>query len=105
MATLPIRVFRVDTPDGPMDYVSCLAEHLVFAHGLPEEAIIGVVLRALQPGEALTPGVFARNRVFVEFMHGVVARRAPQVPSLISQARRQQDGWMYVIDQRTPTLG
>lgn len=103
VATLPIRVFRVDTPDGPMDYVSCLSENLVFAHGLPEEAIIGVVRRALEPGEPVTPHVFAKNPGFVEFMHGVVERRAPQVPGINSQARRQRDGWIYVIDQRTPS--
>jgi hypothetical protein len=67
------------------------------------EAIIGVLLRPLKSGEAITPGNFARNRVFVDFMHGVIARRGPQLPGLIDEARRQVAGWVYVVDQRTRT--
>src|SRR5262249_61894160 len=47
--------------------------------------------------------VFARNRVFVDFMHGVIARRGPQSPGLIAAARQQRNGFVYVIDQRTRT--
>jgi hypothetical protein len=74
----------------------------VFAHGLPPEAIVGVLLRPLEPGEASTPALFARNRVFVDFMHEVIARRGPGLPGLIAEARRQGTGWVYIIDQRTP---
>jgi hypothetical protein len=75
----------------------------VLARGLPPEAIIGVLLRPLEPGEAITPAVFARNRVFVDFMHEVVARRGPHLLGLQAEARRQRDGWVYIIDQRTRT--
>src|SRR5262249_30472144 len=67
------------------------------------EVIIGVLSRPLGPGEAITPAVFARNRVFVDFLHGVIARRGPELPGLIAEARRQGAGWVYIIDQRTPT--
>jgi hypothetical protein len=60
-----------------------------------------VLLRPLEPDEPVTPAVFARNRVFVDFMHGVIARRGPTLPGLIAEARRQGDGWVYIIDQRT----
>jgi hypothetical protein len=36
-------------------------------------------------------------------MHGVIARRGPELPGLIAEARRLCDGWVYVIDQRTRT--
>jgi hypothetical protein len=103
MTELPIIVCRVDTPEGPKDYVTCLSHEHVFQHGLPAEAIIGVLLRPLESGEAITPSVFARNRVFVEFMHSVIARRGPELPGLIAEAKRQGEGWVYVVDQRTPT--
>jgi len=45
--------------------------------------------------------VFARNPAFVKFLHEVIARRAPGLPAFVTAARRQQDGWIYVIDQRT----
>jgi hypothetical protein len=103
MAKLPIVVYRVDTPDGEKDYVSCLTHEQVFARGLPPEAIIGVLLRPLEAGEPITPAVFARNRVFVEFMQSMIARRGPELPGLVAEARRQGEGWVYVIDQRTRT--
>lgn len=101
MAELSISVCRVDTADGAKDYVTCLPHEQVFARGLPAEAIIGVLLRPLGPGEAITQAVFARNRVFVDFLHGVIARRGPALPGLIAEAQRQGEGWVYIIDQRT----
>ena len=103
MAELTMNVCRVDTPDGAKDYVTCLSHEHVFKHGIPPEAIIGVLLRPLESGEAITPSVFARNRVFVEFMHSVIARRGPELPGLMAEAKRQGEGWVYVVDQRTPT--
>jgi hypothetical protein len=103
MMPLPIYIYHVETPEGAKDYISCLGHEHVFAHGLPPESIIGVLTRPLESGEAITPAVFARNRVFVEFMHRVIARRGPQLPGLIAEARRQGDGLVVVIDQRTPT--
>ena len=104
MTELPINVCRVDTREGTKDYVTCLSHEQVFERGLPAEAIIGVLLRPLKSGDAITPAVFARNRVFVDFMQGVIARRGPDLPGLIAEGRRQGDGWLYVVDQRTPTL-
>lgn len=103
MTKLPINVCRVDTPEGTKDYVTCLSHERVFERGLPGEAIIGVLLRPLEAGEAITPEVFARNRLFVDFMHSVIARRGPQLAGLIAEARRQGQGWVVVVDQRTRT--
>lgn len=103
MTELPINVCHVDTPEGPKDYITCLSHEHIFQHGLAAEAIIGVLLQPLKTGEAITPSDFARNRVFVEFMQTVIARRAPELPGFIAEAKRQGEGWIYVVDQRTPT--
>jgi hypothetical protein len=101
MAELSLNVYESDTPEGLKHYVSFLPGEHVFARGLVPESIVGVLLRPLEPGEAITSAVFARNRVFVDFMHDVIARRGPGVPGLIAEARRQRNGWVYVVDQRT----
>lgn len=103
MTELPIIVCRVKTPDGVKDYVTCLSHEYVFERGLSREAIIGMLRRPLEPDEEISPAVFVRNRVFVDFMHAVIARSAPQSPQFVAEARRQRDGWIYVIDQRTRT--
>lgn len=103
--TLPIRVFHVETSDGPKDYVSCLTEERVLATGLPAEAIIGVLTRPLSGSEPITPAVFARNHAFVEFMQKVIGQRGPDLESLRAEARSQGDGWLYVVDQRARTPG
>ena len=98
---LPISVCRVHTSEGVKDYVTCVPERTAFARGLAPEAIIGVLLQPVDQVASITPAVFARNRVFVDFLHDVIARRGAELPGLIAEARRQGEGWVYVIDQRT----
>jgi len=102
-AGLPIRVCRVETPEGMKDYVTCSPHRDLFKRGLAPEEIIGVLQRPLKSGERIAPANFARNRVFVEFMQGVIARRGPTLPGLIAEAKGQGEGLVVVIDRRTPT--
>jgi hypothetical protein len=101
MSEPSVYVCRVQTPEGEKDYVTLLRPEHAFSRGLAPEAIIGVLTRPLASGEPITPENFARNRVFVEFLHRVIAHRGPSLPDLITQARRQGDGWVVVIDLRT----
>jgi hypothetical protein len=100
---LSVRVCRVETPEGTKDYVTCSPRPNLFTSGLAPEEIVGVLQRPLRTGEAITPTIFARNRVFVEFMQSVIAHRGPTVRGLIARANQQGEGWVLVIDQRTPT--
>jgi hypothetical protein len=83
--------------------VTLLAPERVLANGLAPEAIVGVLSRPPRSGERITPELFARNRVFVDFLHEVIARHAPSQPGFQAEARRLGNGWIYVVDQRTPT--
>ena len=103
MTELPIYVCRTNTPEGQKDYVTCIDPKRIYTRGLAPEVIIGVLSRPVEECEEITPTVFSRNRVFVEFMHTVIARRAPYLPGFIAEAHRQANGWVFVIDQRTRT--
>lgn len=74
-----LRVFvaRVDTPEGRRDLVTLLPPSGSFEQGLVPEAIVGSLLRPLGPHEAVTPDNFARNPVFVEFLHQVALYHRP----------------------------
>jgi hypothetical protein len=61
--------------------------------GLPPEAIVGTLNGA---------SGFTTNSTFVSFVHAVIATAGPEDPDLVAAAAAQMDGWVYVIDLRTP---
>ena len=95
-------VCRVDEGERLRDYVTLVTSEIFNSRGLVPEAVVGVLSRTLELDEQITPEVFVRNRVFVEFMHDVIARHAPIDRAFQAEASRQVNGWVYVIDQRTP---
>jgi hypothetical protein len=97
-----VYVCRVRVPEGTREYVTVVSPEDVFARGLPRVAIVGALLRPLGEGEDASPDVFTPNPAFVRFMHDVLARHTPLVDSFREEARRQREGWVYVIDARTP---
>lgn len=97
-----IFVCRVDEPEGVKDYVTLLPPEVFFPRDLFPEMVIGILARPLEEHERITPDVFARNRVFVDFMHDVIARHGANEPGLREQAHRVGDGFVDIIDQRTP---
>jgi hypothetical protein len=105
MSEPTVYVCRVDTPEGTKDYVTLIGPEAAFSQGLAPEAIVGVLLRPLELGESITPEVFARNRVFVDFLHAVIARHGPDQPGCRAEAKRLGEGWIYIIDQRTKMPG
>jgi hypothetical protein len=103
MSEPTVYVYRVDTAEGVEDYVTLISPDVAYSQGLVPEAIIGKFARPLEPGEAISPEVFSRNRVFVDFLHDVIARHGPEQPSVKAEATRLGEGWVYFLDQRTPT--
>ena len=64
---------------------------------MPPEAVVGFLA-----GETLDEREFRANGVFIDFMHDVIRRTGPQDPELRAAAAAQGEGWLYVIDARTP---
>jgi hypothetical protein len=71
--------------------------------GIPGEAVVGQLLTPPAAGHAPDPASFRVNVRFVEFLHLVIARWAPKEPQFAAAAKRQRDGWVYILDGRTPT--
>jgi len=104
-AGLPISICEVKTPDGFVAYVTLSPLGVVMKRGVIPEEIIGQLIDSKLAGESVDPENFAPNRVFVDFMHDVIKRHGPNLPGLIEAARTQDNGWIYILDGRTPTLG
>jgi hypothetical protein len=65
--------------------------------GLPSEAILGEY-----GDKALSPESFRPNPAFVRLLHRVIAEDGPQVEEMDAWAKRNRQGWLYVIDARAP---
>jgi hypothetical protein len=102
-STLPISICEVSTPDGKVAYVTLASPEDAGRRGLVSQEIIGQLLDAQRADDLFAPDNFARNRVFVDFLHEVIRKHGLSVPNLIAAARKQADGWVYIIDGRTPT--
>lgn len=64
---------------------------------IPSEAVCGQFV-----SEDTSPESFRVNPVFVHFMHSVIENKGIGLPSLLEVARNQVDGYVYIIDFRTP---
>jgi len=70
---------------------------------MPPEAIAAVVQAPdFSEGSEIPVDAVRPNRTFIEFMHHVIRTRGPRDAGLLEAASRQVDGWVYVIDLRTP---
>jgi hypothetical protein len=88
--------------EGAKHYVTLTSARTAFSVGLIPEAIVGLLER---PDEPIAPGNFAANSVFRRFLADVIARNGPDDPDMQAAAAQQGQGYVAVIDQRTPTPG
>jgi len=102
-ATLPITLCDVSTLDGKVTYVTLASSAEAARRGLVTQEILGQLLDPARTADLFAPDNFARNPAFVAFMHEVIRRHGPTIPSLLGAAKAQAHGWVYIVDGRTPT--
>lgn len=73
----------------------------------PEEVnkaggLSSVVVCGMFEGEETKPEFFRENKFFVDFMHSIIETKGKELPSLNEVAKRQKNGYLYIIDFRTP---
>ena len=94
-------VYVVDDRDNARQryYLSPLPHSSVFAVGLPPEAIVG----ELSDPKSISQETFKPNPMFIKFLAQVLEKHANGCTELVAEAERTRNGWVYVIDKRTPT--
>jgi hypothetical protein len=93
-------IFTIKTAQGPLNVLSFLPPEYVFAKGIPEEAIVGV----LPPDVTkIALPAFKSGSAFIRFLHRVIAKHAPNLPALQEEARRIGNGSLFIVDGRAPT--
>ena len=98
-----VHVYEVVLDGKPGSRVSLLPPEHVSQRGLPALAIIGSLRVSPAHGGDVVPANFEPNPAFVAFLLDFVGRTAPTDPGFARSAREQGDGWIYIIDARTPT--
>jgi hypothetical protein len=73
--------------------------------GYPTETIIGLIED--QPGtdlinDTISVENFRPNPAFINFMHQVIRKYGAEDPGMQEAALHQREGWIYIIDMRTP---
>jgi len=93
----PIFTVEVATPQGKVTYLTLVDSSVFMKSGLPPEAIVGQLLDGTKE---ITSANFARNRVFVDYMHSFIAAEGPADGELRGAARRVRNGELRVLDRR-----
>lgn len=96
-----IKIYTVRTPVGLQNIASLISQEIAFERGLLPESIIGYFVKEINI-EELNPNDFIRNSLFVKFLHHSIAEFAPFIKSFQASAQKLINGWVYVIDKRTP---
>ena len=95
----PLYLVAAREPDGPVYLLTFLTrEELERIGGLAPHAIVGKVF---DPEAGIEPDNFARNRAFVDFMHGVIRRVVPTIPAYVEAAAEAGEGLIHVHDGRS----
>lgn len=94
----------MDTDRGERDVVALLESEWVSTHGLHPEAIVAVV-RDGANSQALAPGDIRENPAFLLTLCRVIYNNVDGCPDLRREAEVQGDGFVYLLDARTPDPG
>lgn len=96
-------IYEVMVDGKAQSVLSFLPVDHVFDKGLPGAAIVGSMRVSPAAGGEVTADNIIINPAFVALLQDFIARTAPTDPGFARAAREQVDGWIYVIDRRTPT--
>ncbi len=97
-----IFVFQINVGTEAQEVVSILDPGTAFTHGLPTEAILGMVRPDATGGDWITPERFQENPAFVQYLRALISDRVYDVEGLRRAAQQQGEGYVYLIDARTP---
>lgn len=93
-----MRIFYDPTPGRRSRRILSVLDLAEYAgRPVPVRAIVGWV-----DGTELSPATFEPNPLFHALLHETVAAAGPDDPALAEAAAARGEGWVFVVDRRTP---
>ena len=99
---LNINIIEVMVDERPKFYCTFVSSELVFEYRLSKKIIVGEVDKS-ENGDFDFATSFRANPAFKETIFDFARTEMYKDESLNNSAIEQQEGWVYVIDQRTKT--
>jgi len=99
---LKINIIEVIVDEESKFYCTFVSSEMVFKYGLSEKVIVGEVNK-LENGEFDFTSGFRANPAFKKTIFDFSRNEMFKDENLINSAIKQQEGWVYIIDQRTKT--
>ncbi len=98
-------VYRIRHGNGFRNVLSPVPNDICFNFGLAREAVMAVFSTdaRIEQGEPLDWSTLVPHPPFIEFMHHVISVHAPDYPLSAIRNKRVINGWLYLLDARTPT--
>jgi hypothetical protein len=94
---------HVDEEGSDAYYLTVVPPEVASENRLIREAIVGRFTMAPGAPQTLLADSFVPNEAFARILHHVVARHAPDLPALRTEAARLGTGSVFVVDLRTET--
>jgi hypothetical protein len=91
-------IYTIKINDKQQQIVSLLAPEEVNDKGLPSPSILGTLLQ--NNSQDINLNNFVPNSNFIDFLHSIIAKFAPNTSGINDEAKRQKNGWIYIIDAR-----
>lgn len=93
----PIEIFILDTEKPDFKIVSFWDKKI---NEIPEKFKVGIIQIDIKSQEIID---FKPNSKAVDFLHELVSKLGILDENIIEAAKKQKEGWVYIIDGRTPT--
>lgn len=99
---LKLKIIETTVDGINKSYCTFISQEHIFKYGLSANVIVGEVQK-LDSGEVDFENSFVENTLFKKSIFDFLEKEIVNDPQLIESARQQDEGWVYILDQRTPT--
>jgi hypothetical protein len=91
-------IYTIKVNNKRQQVVSFLTPEEINDRDLPSASILGTLLES--NSQNINLDNFVPNPNFIDFLHSIIAKFAPDTPGINAEAKRQKNGWIYLIDAR-----